>query len=520
LHLDTQILHGLESPALVAEMDKDIIRGGRCSHQGVREGDSWEKIEERGKMAVARMKFLDKQEEELVHGASIETLQEMGVLVRSPSVLKMLGDAGAVVDEKKMIAKIPEEIVKDSLSKAAKEFVLVSRDGKHDLRIPIDGVPFVGSNSIGTYMTDLDTGKKRETTRKDIADFARLADALTGIDFFWSNVTAMEVPPSQHMIYAQWEAFKNCTKNYGSLTLSSWDAKVQIELASLIAGDREQLRKKPLFHSLCCVVAPLSFERGAVEGQVEFVKAGIPVVSMSMSLGGMSAPITLAGMITNANTENLASLVISQTAAPGARHIYCSESTPANMTTGNIVYEAPESMLICIATGQMARRYGLPNYTGQWGVNGVIPGMPVSFNELSAITMSMFSGTDIAGGAGGIDEAKGGSLEQLLIDAYLWDNFKTFLRRVEISREKIALDVVREVGHGKTFLTHSHTAKNFKQELFFRDKTKAAFEMTNSTGMIPEARKAVRKILSEHEVPELDREVIRKGDEIIKGLGH
>jgi len=31
---------------------------------------------ERGKMAVARMKFLDKQEEELVHGASIETLQE------------------------------------------------------------------------------------------------------------------------------------------------------------------------------------------------------------------------------------------------------------------------------------------------------------------------------------------------------------------------------------------------------------------------------------------------------------
>lgn len=473
-----------------------------------------------GKMAVARMKFLDKQEEELVHGASIETLREMGVLVRSPSVLKMLGTAGALVDEKKMIAKIPEEMVKDSLSKAAKEFVLVSRDGKHDLRIPIDGVPFVGSNSIGTYMTDLDTGKKRETTRKDIADFARLADALTGIDFFWSNVTAMEVPPSQHMIYAQWEAFKNCTKNYGSLTLSSWDAKVQIELASLIAGGREQLRKKPLFHSLCCVVAPLSFERGAVEGQVEFAKAGIPVVSMSMSLGGMSAPITLAGMITNANTENLASLVISQTAAPGARHIYCSESTPANMTTGNIVYEAPESMLICIATGQMARRYGLPNYTGQWGVNGVIPGMPVSFNELSAITMSMFSGTDIAGGAGGIDEAKGGSLEQLLIDAYLWDNFKTFLRRVEISREKIALDVVREVGHGKTFLTHSHTAKNFKQELFFRDKTKAAFEMTNSTGMIPEARKAVRKILSEHEVPELDREVIRKGDEIIKGLSH
>jgi trimethylamine--corrinoid protein Co-methyltransferase len=464
------------------------------------------------------MKFLDKQEEDLVHAASIETLKDMGILVRSPSVLKMLGDAGADIDEKKMIAKMSEGMVNDAIKKAAKEFVLGSRDGKHDLKIPTDSIPFVGSNGIGTYMTDLKSGKKRETTRKDIADFARLADSLTGIDFFWSNVTAMEVPTSLHMIYAQWEAFQNCTKNYGTLTLSARDAKVQIELASLVAGGREQLRKKPLFHSLCCVIAPLSFERGAVEGQVELVKAGIPVISMSMSLGGMSAPITLAGTITNANTENLASLVISQTAAPGAKHIYSSESTPGNMTTGNIVYEAPETMLISAATGQMAKRYGLPAYTGSWGVNGAIPGVPMSFTELSAIAMSMFSGTDIAAGAGGLDQAKGGSLEQLLIDAYIWDNYKSFLRRFEITREKIALDVVREVGHGNSFLQHPHTARNFRKELFFRDKAKAAFESTNSTAMIPEARKAVRKILEEHVVQKLDKDVLKQGEAIIKNI--
>jgi len=469
-------------------------------------------------MAIARMKFLDKQEEDLVHAASIETLNDMGVLVRSPSVLKMLGDAGAKIDEKTMIAKMPEEMVKDAIRKAAKEFVMGSRDGKHDLRIPAEGAPFVGSNGIGTYMTDLETGKRRETNSKDVADFARLADGLTGIDFFWSNVTAMEVPTALHMIYAQWVAFQNCTKNYGTLTLSARDAKVQIELGSLIAGGREQLKKKPVFHSLCCVVAPLSFERGAIEGQCELVKAGIPVISMSMSLGGMNAPITLAGTITNANTENLASLVISQTAAPGARHIYSSESTPGNMTTGNIVYEAPETMLISAATGQMAKRYGLPSYTGSWGVNGLTPGVPMSFCELSAITMSMFSGTDIAAGAGGLDQAKGGSLEQLLIDAYLWDNYKAFLRRVEITREKIALDVVKEVGHGNTFLTHPHTAKNFKKELFFRDKAKAAFESTNSSAMLPEARKAVKKMLKEHDVPKLDKDVLRQGEEIIRNL--
>lgn len=462
------------------------------------------------------MKFLDKQEEDLVHSLSVENLHEMGVLIRSPSVLKMVGDAGADIDEKKMIAKIPESMVKEAISKAAKEINLCSRDAKHDLKIPVAHVPYVGSNGIGTYMTDLDTDEKRTTTKKDVADFARLADSLAGIDFFWSNVTAYDAPQSLHMVYAQWVSLQNCTKNYGTLTLSAKDAKQQIELASLITGGKDALKKRPIFHSLCCVVAPLSFERGAIEGQVELVKAGIPVISMSMSLSGMSAPVTLAGTVVNANSENLASLVISQTAAPGARHIYSSESTPANMMTGNIVYEAPETLLIAAATGQMAKRYGLPAYIGSWGVNGDKPGIPLSFSELTAITSSMLTGTDIAAGAGGLEEAKGGSLEQLVIDSYMWENYRSFLKGFTISRETAALDVVREVGHGNTFLTHPHTAKNFKNEITFRDKKKLAYESTLSSKMVSDAKEVVREALREHRVQPLDKDIVSKGDALLK----
>jgi len=470
------------------------------------------------KMAVARLKFLDKAEEDLIHASSIETLEDIGVLIRSPSVLKMLGDAGAKIDTKSMIAKIPEDMVNDALRSAPKSFVMYSRDGKHDLKIPTDSFPYQGSNGIGTYMTDLKTGKKRTTTRKDIADFARLADALSGIDFFWSNVTAFDVPEKTHMVHTLWVAFQSCTKNYGTLTLSREDAMAQVELASLIVGGKDELKKRPIFHSLCCVIAPLSFERGAVEGQVEFARAGIPVISMSMSLGGLSAPVTLAGTITNANTENLASLVITQTAAPGAPHFYCCESTPINMVTGNIVYESPEAPLIAAAAGQMSSRYGLPTFTGSWGANGDVPGIPLSFCELSAIALTMFTGTDLSAGAGGLEEAKGGSLEQLVIDAYLWDNFKGFLRRFEISEKTIALDVVREVGHANTFLKHPHTGRNFRKELFFRDKEKSRFEATRSTAMVPEAKKIASKILKEHRPEPIDPKVVEKGDKIIAAL--
>lgn len=468
-------------------------------------------------MAVARLSFLERDEESLVHTKSIECLEKIGILVRSPKILKMLGENGADIDESKMIARLPENMVKEAIGKAPKRICMHSRDGSRDLELPVDGVPYVGTNGIGTYMTDLETGKKRTTTRKDIADFARLTDSLEGMDFFWANVTAYDVPESLHMVHALWTALGNCKKNYGGLTLSPFDARAQIELASLIAGGEDELRKRPLFHTLCCVVAPLSFERGAVEGQAELAKAGIPIVSMSMSLGGMSAPVTLAGTIVNVNAENLASLVITQSASSGAPHIYCAEATLADMNTGGFSYSTVEYALISAAAGQMAKRYGLPAYTGSWGVGGMRPGFVLSFTQALWISISMLASTDMAAGAGQIEDAKGGSLEQLLLDSYLWENYRGILRKHLVNEETIDLGLVREVGQGNTFLTHPHTAKNFKNQIFFPDRRKMKWETTLSDGMIPEAREEVKRILRGHEVEPIDSDILKKGNDMLRG---
>jgi len=75
---------------------------------------------------------------------------------------------------------------------------------------------------------------------------------------------------------------------------------------------------------------------------------------------------------------------------------------------------------------------------------------------------------------------------------------------------------VKEVGHGNTFLTHPHTAKNFKKELFFRDKKKMEWEATLSTKMVPEAKEIAKKLLREHEVDPIDKDIVKQGDQILK----
>jgi trimethylamine--corrinoid protein Co-methyltransferase len=235
----------------------------------------------------------------------------------------------------------------------------------------------------------------------------------------------------------------------------------------------------------------------------------------------MSAPITLGGILLNANTENLASLVISQTANPGTPHIYSSESTPVNMMTGNISYESVEAPLISAGASQMAKRYGLPCLTGGsgGGADENEPGFWSSFSELSSLALVGMSGTDLAAGMGSIDTAKGASIEQLVMDAYLWEDYRAYMRGFEISERTFALDVVRKVGHGNSFLTNPHTAMNFKKEMYFRDKKKMEWEQTLSGKAVPEARKVALKILKEHKVsPPLDASIVKKGDEIIKSF--
>ncbi|HEX9907477.1 MAG TPA: trimethylamine methyltransferase family protein [Thermoplasmata archaeon] len=469
-------------------------------------------------MAVARLRFLDKDEEDFVHEQSLKCLKDIGVLVRSHKVLKTLGDAGASVDMKSGIAKIPERMITEAVKRAPRSIRLCARDPKHDLQIPVESSPHIGTTGLGIYMRDIDTGQKRPSTKKDVADIVRLGDAMDPVSYLWTTLTATDVPQEAHGIHELWTAFQNTTKHVQSVEVSSIeDSRRQAKLGAFIAGGEKELKKRPLFSVICCSIAPLSFDEEAVEGMAELSRWGVPVASMTMSLSGGSAPVTMAGTIINANAENLASIAITQFSAPGAPHIYCSSSAPIDMRTGQINYMTAEPAVISAALGQMAYRYRLPSMVGDWGINDKPePGIPHSLTQIFGVALTTMSGTDLAGGMGGLDAVKGASLEQLVIDAYMWDNLRAYMRKFTFNEETAALDVIKAVGHGNTFLTHPHTLKNFKKELHFWDPNKLAWEASYSDKMVPEARRIAKELLRTHQVPPLDKTVLKQGDDLIR----
>jgi trimethylamine--corrinoid protein Co-methyltransferase len=473
-------------------------------------------------MAVAQISILSRSDMELVHAKSLKILEETGIAVLSADALAVLEDGGAKVDKNAMRAWIPESMISETIRGLPRNITLAARNPKQDMKAPKTGPPFMATNGTAIYMTDLNTGTKRATTGKDLKDFMTLCDALDPLDYVWNIVTAHDAPHNTHALHELATCLQSTTKHVQGEAMSREEARAEIEVASAIVGGPDKLSKRPIFSVIQCPICPLEFERGSVEAVMEFAKAGIPVVSMSMALCGLTSPVTLAGTMAIVNAENLASFAISQMTKAGAPVVYSSESAAPDMRTGEIHYGSVEEALLSCAGAQMAKMYGTPSMVGGFGVGlgSEFPGISCDPAELTVTAMSTLVGTDFASGIGGLDQAKGASLEQIIIDCDLWEMVKQLRKEVVLGDDKFVTELIKEVGPGGTYLKVPHTAKNLRKELFVPSADRSsAFGLyrldKDQKKAVLNARERVRKILSEHAPEKIDPEAKAKIDAVL-----
>jgi trimethylamine--corrinoid protein Co-methyltransferase len=67
---------------------------------------------------------LSRSDIEAIHGASLEILEQVGLQVKSKIIVEVFKKGGADVDLEKNRVRIPEHLVKDSLSKAPRKVIL------------------------------------------------------------------------------------------------------------------------------------------------------------------------------------------------------------------------------------------------------------------------------------------------------------------------------------------------------------------------------------------------------------
>lgn len=468
-------------------------------------------------MSRARISMMSKSEKEQTHVSSLRILEKSGAFVRSATAMDMLKKAGAEVSEKEMRVFFPENLVLEALKSSAKEFVLGARNSKHDLRIPANGFPFLSTDGFPVAIRDSDSLMKRPTTRKDLEKWVTLADAVPTVDFLWPSTTPTDLPTNTQLIGGLRTSYENTEKHVQYQATSGEEARLEIEMACAVAGSEDENRKRPHFSSVQCIVAPLQYDGGSTDAVIEFARAGIPVVAMSMVTPGMTGPATLAGSVALANAEVLGSLVISNLAQKGARVFYCFVCAPLDMKSGNFTTGSPEYSVLEIAGSEMAKFYGLPSMMSGYGSSGKAPGVQVGLEKGMTTMAVALSGCDLLTGIGGLNDAAFVSMEELLIDAQIWEDVKRTWQGMEVSDSDFALDVIEKVGPKGEYLSNPHTFANFRKLHIskYSDRSSyAAWEAAGKRDMIDTAQAEVRKILESHKPAPLDKDTCQKLAEI------
>ena len=96
------------------------------------------------------------------------------------------------------------------------------------------------------------------------------------------------------------------------------EARYAVEMARVIAGSAEELRRRPVMSDLIGTISPLVVDKDGIEAALVFAAAGVPVAFVTMPTLGTTAPATKAGAYALGSAELVAATVVLQLANPGA----------------------------------------------------------------------------------------------------------------------------------------------------------------------------------------------------------
>ena len=167
----------------------------------------------------------------------------------------------------------------------------------------------------------------------------------------------------------------------------------------------------------------------------------------------------------------------------------------------------------------MARYCKLPNSVGGFGSGAKTPGVQASLeNTTMAMDCAMIGG-EVVNGLGVPDGSTLLSYEQLLLDHEIARMVVTIFRGLEVSKDTIALDLIKKVGIGGSYLSQMHTLKHMKEIMIPMLWDSDPYDMWVKKGSrdpMTVAREKVDDILKTHKPVPLDASVSKKLDSIVK----
>ncbi len=384
------------------------------------------------------MSLLTRDEIAEIHDTSLHLLETVGVKVDHVVVRDKLRAAGAEADPDGAAVRIPRVLVGQCVETAPRNIRLANRMGDCAQVGADGGTVFWGGNALC-----IARGRDRkEMEADDLAELTRLMDALSSVHAVVGTSIADYPPPVRDFVGFRILA-ENSRKHLRPVIFSPDGPLAIIDMAETLS-DGVSLAERPVVSFGYSIVSPFHWTAAALELFIRTSGRGLPMMVNSEPLAGGTAPVTLAGLLAQANAEALSGVVILQVLEPGRPTVFnLGFAHMLDMRTAVATSGAVQDALVASAGAEIARHHGLPSASWISSDNSICDAQSVLEKSLTAMLHAR-AGVNIIWGIGQLETEITLSPEQAVIDDEMAAQLLRAQRGVEVSAETLAVEVIRE----------------------------------------------------------------------------
>jgi trimethylamine---corrinoid protein Co-methyltransferase len=472
--------------------------------------------------------ILTTDELQKIHDYTIKVLENPGMKIMNNLMQNALEAKGAKVDRKNQVVKFTSSIIEETLEMVKKDYT----EGKAPKYM--NGV--TNSNSGkgikakfgGACIQELDWENKiyRDPLERDLIDMIKLGEALPEVEIVGNPYVYLRdnesnlIDPRMQRIKTASIVAKYTTKPGPTEVWNAKELKYLIEIGIVVRGSRQAYFNDPCFITAKETIAPLILEGFSAETLIMLAENNLPCTIIPMPISGVSSPVTLMSNIIIGNAEILGTMAALKAVNPEARCIGGIISGTMDMKTGMASFGAAEASLQDMGLAEVHERlYGFDFGLGTGYFDGKYPDAQHSMEKTLKYFLAAATGK-VNFPVGLINGGKCFSGEQAVIDIENLHLIDRFLKGVEISDDCAALELIRKVGIGGSFLAEKHTLINYAKHLYIPDildrTLPSLLEEDMKKDIIKKASVKIRGILLRDDLYEIEQDKAKEIDRIVR----
>jgi trimethylamine--corrinoid protein Co-methyltransferase len=451
-------------------------------------------------------KVISDEDVDAIHEATLRVLSEVGIILDHTGIKGRLSDSGASISNDRVL--LPPEMVEKSIEACVKTVTTRGRGGQE---VTLGDGNLHWHNVGGARdVYDPISGQARPATIQDVRDSTTLLDALDQATTITPFFTPQDVPGELMSLAMYRYALPHTTKPLqGPGVQTAREVKYAVDMAEVIGPVKEVLTMS------VSPVSPLTFPADLVESMVEIARYRIPFGPLPCPTAGTTAPLSLAGALTQQNSEVLASIVIVQAINPGLPVIYCGRLAMMEPRSGISVWGGVELGIASAATVQIGHKYGLPVNVYGLSTNAHALEIQSGYERALNAILPALAGADELSGIGEMSAGVMGSYAQMVCDNDIAAGVNRVVRGFSVNDDSLAVDVIRDVmDDQRNFMAQRHIVRYLRSGEILHNTLgiRRPFEewkREGRDGLAENAQIEAERLLREHEVPPLtnDQEI-------------